>query len=75
MEPNKDWSFQMTPETLEFLKIFMHYKENIFLDLDDADIDPIAELEYLDSTVQGDYHPEMLNLIMTTYKKIESEQR
>lgn len=70
MESNKS----PKEELEEFLKQFFADTDEVFHHLV-FDQSPMLKLESLDLQVTGDNHPEMFELIMSTYKKVEAEKR
>ena len=62
-------------EVLQWLQDFLSQNEHLFF-IEDGTGEPseLEEMEFLDSLVQGDNHPETFNLIMNTYKKIRDEK-
>ena len=70
MESNKS----PKEELEEFLKQFFADTDEVFHNLW-FDQCQMQKLENLDLQITGDNHPEMFELIMSTYKKVETEKR
>lgn len=65
-------NMNLDPESIKWLERFIDgmADETIrFENLSDSEPSEMEELEYLDSTVTGDHHPEVLAMIMDAYNK------
>lgn len=68
MEPNS-----ARQELEKFLQQFLEDNNNLYFDYLSAN--HLLELENIDRCVQGDSHPEIYDLIMNTYHKLEREKK
>ena len=71
-EKSEDY-YKMIVENLMQNFIEMHC--DAFADDDQSVEEIIAEMDFIDSNITGDDHPEMLNLIMNTYHKVEKQRK
>jgi hypothetical protein len=69
-DQNDNW--KPDPETLAWLEAFVRTMgdDSIYF----GDPTEMQELEYMDSTVIGDHHPEAFNMIMDAFYKHEGRQ-
>lgn len=60
-------------ELEEFLQEFLKNTNEFYWDNTDSQ-ESVDKLDELDKQVQGDNHPEMYQLIMNTYKKVQQQK-
>lgn len=69
---NQHTDWKPDPETLAWIEAFMQSMGNDSIYFGDPT--EIQELEYIDSTVTGDHHPEAFNMIMDAFYKHEGQK-
>lgn len=60
-------------ELEEFLQEFLKNTNEFYWDNTDSQ-ESVDKLDELDKQVQGDHYPEMYQLIMNTYKKVQQQK-
>lgn len=71
MEPKNEWSKKALEE---FLQHLLQDNENIVWNWYEIST-PLDALEELDAQVQGDFFPDIHDLIMNTYHKVEQQKK